>query len=75
MKSFASDNYAPVHPKVLEEIAKVNIEHMKAYGADQVTDKASDLIKNFLETKNAEINFVFNGTGANVTGLQTVTNS
>jgi threonine aldolase len=75
MKSFASDNYAPVHPKVLEEISKVNIDHMKAYGADEVTEKAIELIKNFLESKNAEINFVFNGTGANVTGLQTVTNS
>ena len=75
MKSFASDNYAPVHPKVLEEISKVNIDHMKAYGADEVTEKAIELIKNFLESKNAEINFVFNGTGANITGLQTVTNS
>ena len=75
MKSFASDNYAPVHPEVLEAIAKVNIDHMKAYGSDQVTEKAIELIKNFLESTNAEINFVFNGTGANVTGLQTVTNS
>lgn len=51
MKSFASDNYAPVHPEVLEEIAKVNIDHMKAYGADQITEKAIDLIKNFWKQK------------------------
>ncbi len=75
MKSFASDNYAPVHPKVLEELSKVNIDHMKAYGADEITEKTIVLIKNFLEAKDAEVSFVFNGTGANVTGLQTVTNS
>lgn len=75
MKSFASDNYAPVHPKVLEELSKVNNHHMKAYGADEITEKTIELIKNFLEAKEAEVSFVFNGTGANVTGLQTVTNS
>ena len=34
MKAFASDNYAPVHPEVMEQIIKVNSEHAKAYGAD-----------------------------------------
>ena len=74
MKSFASDNYAPVHPNVIEEIIKANVDHMKAYGADEITQKAIDMIKKTLNSPEAEVNFVFNGTGANVTGLQTVTN-
>jgi threonine aldolase len=75
MKAFASDNYAPVHPLVLDEISKINQDHMKAYGADEVTTKAIELIRETLEDSNCEVNFVFNGTGANITGLQTVMNS
>jgi threonine aldolase len=75
MKAFASDNYAPVHPEVLAEIVKVNEGHLKAYGNDPVTETAIELIKKTLMAPNAKVNFVFNGTGANVTGLQTITNS
>ncbi len=75
MTSFASDNYAPVHPEVMEQISKINSGHMQAYGADSVTKDAIQLIKETLKDQNCEVNFVFNGTGANVTGLQTVMNS
>lgn len=75
MKSFASDNYAPVHPLVLEKISEINLEHVKAYGADEVTFESIQLIRETLQDPNCEVNFVFNGTGANVTGLQTVMDS
>ena len=75
MKSFASDNYAPVHPSVIEEIVKANADHVKAYGADEITAKAIELIKTAVGDQRCEVSFVFNGTGANVTGLQTVMNS
>lgn len=75
MKAFASDNYAPVHPAVIDEIVKANSEHAKAYGADEVTAKAIELIRTAVSDPKCEVNFVFNGTGANVTGLQTVMNS
>ncbi len=75
MKSFASDNYAPVHPLVLEQILEINQDHVKAYGADDVTLKAIELIRNTLQDSKCEVNFVFNGTGANITGLQTVMDS
>jgi threonine aldolase len=65
MKSFASDNYAPVHPLVLEQISEINQDHVKAYGADDVTLKAIELIRNTLRDSKCEVNFVFNGTGAN----------
>ena len=72
MKAFASDNYAPVHPEVMEQIIKVNSEHAKAYGADEVTETAINLVRQTVGDPNCSVNFVFNGTGANVTGLQTI---
>lgn len=69
MKGFASDNYASVHPEVLAALGAVNEGHAGSYGADPVTAQAVDLMRaQFGDT--AEIAFVFNGTGANVVGLQ-----
>ena len=59
MKSFASDNYAPVHPLVIKQISDTNSDHVKAYGADNVTLKAIELIRNTLQDSKCEVNFVF----------------
>ena len=75
MISFASDNYAPAHPKVLEKLQQVNIGHVPAYGADQYTKTAIELIQNSLGAPKAEVFFVFNGTGANVVSISNVVNS
>ena len=67
-RSFASDNYAGIHPKVLEVIASVNEGHERAYGADPVTAHFENLIKkNFGPQAHAYP--TFNGTGANVLSL------
>jgi len=68
-RSFASDNNAGVHPEVLEAIARANEGHVVAYGDDPYTCSA---IAKFEEHFGAEIDvfFTFNGTGANVLGLQ-----
>jgi threonine aldolase len=73
-RSFASDNNSGIHPKILEAIASANIGHVKGYGADEFTKKA---IKEFKKEfgDDTDVYFVFNGTGANVVGLQSVTNS
>ena len=34
-RGFASDNYAGVHPEVLDRIASVNAGHQVAYGDDE----------------------------------------
>lgn len=70
--SFASDNYAPIHPQVLEAIGQVNTGHMVAYGDDVVTSHLTDAIKDLFGAQ-AEIFPVFNGTGANVVSLQALT--
>ena len=73
-KTFASDNYSGVHPDIMRAILEANNGHAASYGADEYTAAA---IKKFREIfgDQSEIFFVYNGTGANVLGLQTITRS
>src|ERR1700691_353727 len=73
-RGFASDNNAGVHPEILEAIAHANQGHVIAYGNDDYTRAA---IKKFDEHFGPDIAvfFTFNGTGANVLGLQALTRS
>ncbi len=71
-RGFASDNYAGAHPVVLETLAAINVDHQAAYGADEVTAEATDLIRQLFGSQ-AQFLPVFNGTGANVVALQSVT--
>lgn len=68
-RGFASDNYAGVHPRVLEAIVSVNDGHEIAYGEDTVTARFDELVREHFG-KNAVGFPVFNGTGANVIALQ-----
>ncbi len=70
-RTFASDNWAGVHPEVLEALARVNVGHAPAYGADAVTEEAVDLFRHHFGP-GAEVYFCFNGTGTNVVGLQSL---
>jgi threonine aldolase len=69
LRSFASDNNAGIHPEVLDAIARANQGHVVAYGDDPYTRSA---IAKFGEHFGHDISvfFTFNGTGANVLGLQ-----
>ncbi len=71
-RSFASDNYAGVHPEVLEAIRRANEGHVAAYGDDPHTESA---MAKFREHFGADVAvfFVFNGTAANVLSLQALT--
>lgn len=73
-RSFASDNNAGVHPRVLEAIAAANDGHVIAYGDDPYTARAVERFQEHLG-KDAEVFFVFGGTGANVLGLKPMTQS
>ncbi|HEV7799037.1 MAG TPA: beta-eliminating lyase-related protein, partial [Pyrinomonadaceae bacterium] len=73
-RSFASDNNAGVHPKIMEAIAAANDGHVIAYGGDPYTAGAVKSLRNQLG-KDAEVFFVFGGTGANVLGLKASTES
>lgn len=68
-RSFASDNYAGVHPEVLEAVGAANTGHAPAYGSDPWTARFGELAKR-LFGEQAEAFPVFNGTGTNVLSLQ-----
>ncbi len=74
MKGFASDNNSGVHPEILKAIETANQGHAVGYGNDVYTQKAVEIFKEKFGAE-TEVFFVFNGTGANVLGLSTVTHS
>jgi len=74
MQMFGSDNFSTVHPRVLEELARVNVGHVVSYGDDPYTEEAiTTLHKHF--GKECDIKFTFNGTGANVVCLSALARS
>ncbi|MFW5773906.1 MAG: threonine aldolase family protein, partial [Tangfeifania sp.] len=73
-KGFASDNNSGVHPNILKAIEQANHGHVVGYGNDPFTQKAIEVFKEKFGAE-TEVFFVFNGTGANVLGLTTVTQS
>ncbi|MCC2033658.1 threonine aldolase family protein [Microbacterium allomyrinae] len=71
LRGFASDNYSGIHPEVLAAIAAANEGHQVAYGEDDYTGRLQQVFaRHFGE--GAEAFPVFNGTGANVVGLQSM---
>lgn len=72
VRGFASDNYAGAHPEILAAIALANEGHQVAYGEDQYTEHLQRVIHSHFGSS-AEAFPVFNGTGANVTALQALT--
>ncbi|MEZ4813855.1 MAG: low specificity L-threonine aldolase [Bdellovibrionota bacterium] len=74
MRFFASDNYATIHPKILQALEAANVGHASAYGADPWSEKLQQKIKKLFGPR-AEAFPVFNGTGANVVSLLALTKS
>ncbi len=70
-RTFASDNWSGVHPEVLAALAAVNGGHAPAYGADAVTEEAVARLRQEFGP-DADVYLTFNGTGANVVGLQSL---
>ena len=68
-RGFASDNYAGIHPEVLTAIAAANKGHQIAYGEDLYTARLKEVMAEHFG-EGVEAFPVFNGTGANVVGLQ-----
>ena len=71
IRSFASDNYAAVHPEVLAAIGAANGGHLGSYGADPYTQRLRELSVELFGA-GATAWPVFNGTGANVVALQSM---
>jgi len=73
-RSFASDNNAGIHPKVLQAIAAANRGHAVGYGDDVYTESAVRKFKQHFGA-NTEAFVVFNGTAANCLSLKALTES
>lgn len=71
VRGFASDNYSGVHPEVLAAIAAANDGHQIAYGEDAYTARLQEVFAHHFG-EGVQAFPVFNGTGANVTGLQSM---
>ena len=68
-RGFGSDNHSGVHPQILEAITAVNSGHAPSYGTDDVSVEAHGLFKQKFGAQ-AQVQFVFNGTAANVMCLR-----
>ncbi len=72
LKSFASDNNAPVHEAVLRAVTDVNSGDVIGYGDDIYTLSAERKLKEQFG-KDTRVYFMVTGTGANVAGLSHIT--
>jgi threonine aldolase len=71
-RNFASDNWAPVHPRVMEALERANVSDAHAYGYDPYTERLRERVQDLFGGA-AEPFPVFNGTGANVLCLDVLT--
>jgi threonine aldolase len=69
--SFASDNYAPALPEVIDAVSAANSGHAPAYGNDDLTARMQQRFRDAFGPE-AHALPVFNGTGANVVSLRAV---
>lgn len=71
IRGFTSDNHSGAHPDVLAALTEANGGHQPAYGADLYTARLSGLVAELFGPQAAGYP-VFNGTGANLVGLQAI---
>lgn len=69
LPNFASDNWAPAHPEVMDAVVRANNGPVPSYGGDPYTHEAEALIRQHFGAT-AQPFFVFTGTGANVLSLE-----
>lgn len=65
---FASDNVSGMAPEAMQAVVEANAGFASAYGADEHTSRAADLIRGLLDA-DAEVHFVSSGTAANAISL------
>ncbi|MCG6902128.1 MAG: low specificity L-threonine aldolase [Rhodobacter sp.] len=68
---FASDNTAPVHPKVMESLTRANAGYAPSYGGDAIMDTVRARIRELFEAPQAAVYLVATGSTANALSLAT----
>ncbi|WXR60251.1 aminotransferase class V-fold PLP-dependent enzyme [Peptostreptococcaceae bacterium AGR-M142] len=74
MKMFLSDNVSGVHKNVLDELSKVNVEHVNPYSDDMYSKEVKEKFCK-LFNKDVDVYFTTTGTSANVIGISGMINS
>jgi len=64
--NFKNDYSEGCHPNILIKLAETNMDQQEAYGDDEYSITAKNLIRNQLEDNNVDIHFVSGGTQANL---------
>ena len=72
MRTFASDNSAPVAREILDAIVAANEGDAVGYGHDPYTERAKTAFRDIFGGR-SDVYFTFNGTGANVVALSCLT--
>ncbi|WP_163804053.1 threonine aldolase family protein [Mycolicibacterium anyangense] len=67
--AFASDNAAPAHPAALDAVIAANHGALPSYGADAITRRAVERIRETFESPQGRVLFAFTGTAANIIAL------
>lgn len=70
--SFKNDYSEGCHPQILESLLRNNLDQQAGYGEDDYSKKAKDLIKNKIETQDADVYFVSGGTQANLIVISSI---
>ena len=65
MLRFESDYEEGAHPRILELLAKSNLEQTPGYGEDHYCDEARDLIRAACAAPGADVQFLVGGTQTN----------
>ncbi len=65
MMFFASDNGGPVHPRIMEALARANDGYAMPYGADALMEQVRARLRAAFEAPEAEIFLLTSGTAAN----------
>ena len=69
---FASDNGGPVHPKIMQALARANDAYAMPYGDEALAGIVRDQVREVFEAPRAEVFLVVGGTAANVLILGTL---
>ena len=68
---FISDYSQGAHPKVLEALARTNLEHTDGYGLDAHCEGAAEMIKAMIGRDDCHVHMMVGGTPCNVTVIAT----
>ena len=63
---FDCDYQEGAHPLILKRLAETNMDHTIGYGVDAYSERARQKIREACGAKNAEVQFLFGGTQANM---------